>query len=138
MKTIFPELMIAPCGMNCGTCIGYLREKNKCPGCRTSSELKPSYCKSCIIINCEVIKSNSSGFCYECDRFPCRRLKQLDKRYRSKYHTSFIENLLLIKDKGIDWFLKFESDRRTCNQCGAVISVHRDCCPECKAKVWEG
>ena len=26
--------LIAPCGMNCGICYGYLREKNKCPGCR--------------------------------------------------------------------------------------------------------
>jgi hypothetical protein len=26
--------LVAPCGMNCGICIAYLREKNKCPSCR--------------------------------------------------------------------------------------------------------
>jgi hypothetical protein len=25
--------MIAPCGMNCGLCIGHLREKKPCGGC---------------------------------------------------------------------------------------------------------
>lgn len=29
----FDKSLIAPCGMNCGTCIAYLRDKNKCPGC---------------------------------------------------------------------------------------------------------
>ena len=26
--------LIAPCGMNCGICKYYYREKDKCPGCR--------------------------------------------------------------------------------------------------------
>ncbi len=33
-------VLIAPCGMNCGTCLGYLREKNKCVGCRLKSDIK--------------------------------------------------------------------------------------------------
>jgi len=28
---------IAACGINCGTCRAYLRERNKCRGCRASS-----------------------------------------------------------------------------------------------------
>ena len=32
-----PEL-IAPCGMDCGLCMGYLREKNTCGGCRAGDE----------------------------------------------------------------------------------------------------
>lgn len=36
----FEKHLIAPCGMNCGTCIAYLRDKNKCPGCRITSSGK--------------------------------------------------------------------------------------------------
>ncbi len=28
--------LIAPCGMNCGICLAYLRTKNVCPGCRVN------------------------------------------------------------------------------------------------------
>jgi hypothetical protein len=28
--------LIAPCGMNCASCMNYLRERNKCPRCRGS------------------------------------------------------------------------------------------------------
>ena len=32
-------------------------------------------------------------YCYECAEFPCRSLKHLDKRYRTNYRMSMIENL---------------------------------------------
>ena len=37
-------------------------------------------------------------YCYECDGFPCARVKRLDKRYRTKYEMSMIENLEYIRD----------------------------------------
>ena len=133
MKTpvTFDRSLIAPCGMNCGTCIAYLRNKNKCPGCRTYSADKAISVRRCIIIKCVHLDKTTSKFCYECEKYPCKRLKQLDKRYRTKYKTSFIENLTIIKDKGIDKFLVFESKRRTCPNCGSVLSVHRDHCLVC-------
>jgi nickel-dependent lactate racemase len=127
----FDRSLIAPCGMNCGTCIGYLREKNKCPGCRTYSADKAVSVRRCIIIKCVNLEKTTSKFCYECEKYPCKRLKQLDKRYRTKYKTSFIENLAMIKEKGIDSFLAFESERRTCPHCGSVLSVHRENCLIC-------
>jgi NifB/MoaA-like Fe-S oxidoreductase len=66
------------------------------------------------------------------EKFQCRRINQLDKRYRSKNRTSFIENLAIIKEKGIDNFLEFESKRRTCRNCGSILSVHRDKCLSCE------
>jgi hypothetical protein len=122
----FEKIMIAPCGMNCGTCIAYLRVKNKCPGCRIYSADKAISVKRCIIQMCALLDRTDSNFCYDCEKFPCQRLKQLDKRYRTKYRTSFIENLTIIKEKGIDNFLSFESERRTCSNCGSVLTVHRD------------
>ena len=123
--------LIAPCGMNCGLCIGYLREKNKCEGCRLLSEYKPEYCKKCIIINCEQIANNTSGFCYECPKFPCKRLKQLDKRYRNKYHMSMLENLETIKSQGLEKFVIQNNKKLTCPDCGTTLSVHRKQCLQC-------
>lgn len=127
----FESSQIAPCGMNCGTCIAFLREKNRCFGCRVQFSDKVKTRVNCTVKNCILLAANSSGFCYECEYFPCKRLKQLDKRYRTKYRTSFIENLLLIKEKGLDKFLAFETSRRTCPDCGATLSVHRICCLKC-------
>jgi hypothetical protein len=128
----FNKILIAPCGMNCGTCLAYLREKNKCPGCRDKSSYKAVSVMSCIIPRCENLARTTSGFCYDCAKFPCKRVKQLDKRYSLKYRTSFIENLTIIKEKGMNSFLQFESKRRTCKSCGSVLSVHRDNCLVCK------
>jgi len=128
----FDKSMIAPCGMNCGTCIAYLRLKNRCPGCRINTANKAVSVQRCIIPKCDRLDKTASKFCYDCEEFPCKRLKQLDKRYSTKYKTSFIENLTIIQGKGIDSFLKFESERRTCKNCGSVLSVHRDKCPSCE------
>ena len=127
--TSFPVEMIAPCGMNCGICIGYMREKRKCPGCRGLDELKPRYCRNCKMVTCG--KNETSGFCYECDEFPCKSLKALDKRYRTKYGMSMIENLDRIKEIGVDQFAVDEWSRWTCPECGEILSVHRTECMFC-------
>jgi rubredoxin len=131
----FEAILIAPCGMNCGTCMAFLREKNKCPGCRIPFEDKSKTRVRCIIKNCPSLQETTSKFCYECEKFPCKRLKQLDKRYRTKYHVSFIQNLLKLNDIGIQNYLAEESNRWTCPNCGSVICVHRDNCPNCKNKI---
>lgn len=124
--------LIAPCGMDCGICLAFLREKNTCRGCREVSERKPEYCKRCIIINCEALSSTESGFCYDCDKYPCRRLKQLDKRYRTKYKMSMIDNLESIRHNGLESFVAEENKRWTCPVCGKILCVHRAYCIHCK------
>lgn len=128
---VFNKEMIAPCGMNCGSCLGFMRYKEHCPGCRMYDNSKPEYCKRCVIINCDLLKTTESKFCYDCKRYPCQRLKRLDKRYRTNYNTSFFDNLNMIKEKGIDQFLIYETERRTCPQCGSSLCVHRPFCFEC-------
>jgi hypothetical protein len=131
----FQKHLIAACGMNCGTCIAYLRDKNKCPGCRISSVDKAVSVKRCIVTKCNYLEKTTSKFCYDCEVFPCQRIKNLDKRYRTKYGTSFIENLKMIKEEGLDKFLVFEAKRRTCAKCGSVLSVHRENCIKCNTAV---
>lgn len=123
--------LIAPCGMNCGICLAYLRTKNHCPGCRINDPSKSESCKSCIIINCGELKKQSSGFCYECIQFPCKRLKNLDKRYRTRYKMSMLENLMNIKENGIPHFIRNEQNRWKCPVCGQTICVHRFKCYTC-------
>ena len=124
--------MISPCGMNCATCGAHLREKNKCPGCRGPVDEQPKHCVSCVIKNCEQLKSSQSGYCYDCEKFPCRRLKQLDSRYRRKYKMSMILNLEIIKKHGIDKFMQAENKKWICEKCGAVISVlNKGYCNKC-------
>jgi ribosomal protein S27AE len=123
--------MIAPCGMNCGTCIAYMRPKNKCPGCWADDKTKHKACVQCIIKNCNNLKETQSKFCFDCTKYPCKRLKQLDKRYQTRYRTSFLDNLMMIKHNGIDSFLDFETKRRRCPSCGSTLSVHRDHCLVC-------
>jgi hypothetical protein len=127
--------MIAPCGMNCGICIGHLREKKPCGGCfKVDDSNKPKYCRSCSIVNCTLLKEVDSGFCYDCEKFPCLRLKKLDKRYRTNYGMSMIENLSFIKANGLDKFVQNEEKRWVCVNCGSGLCVHRDFCLNCKAE----
>lgn len=123
--------LIAPCGMNCGICLANLRDKNICYGCWNEDENKLNYCTKCVIRNCELLQKTDSKFCYECSKFPCTRLKQLDKRYRLKYKMSMIENLLYIKELGLENFEKKEAIRWKCDTCGGMICVHRGICLKC-------
>lgn len=128
--------LIAPCGMNCGICIGHLREKRPCGGCfKKDDENKPMVCRSCKIVNCELLAETRSGFCYDCKKYPCSRLKQLDKRYRTNYAMSMLENLESIKTKGLEKFLEQEEEKWTCRVCGSGLCVHRNFCLDCKAQV---
>jgi hypothetical protein len=112
--SLFNETMIAPCGMNCGICRGHLREKKKCLGCNDPDVNKPNYCLVCRIKHCEEMRLNQSNYCFACEKFPCARLKQLDKRYRTKYGMSMIENLNKIKETGIVEFLNAENQKWVC------------------------
>ena len=131
-KSYIDSSLIAPCGMNCGICLAFLREKNKCSGCWFDNEQKPKHCIMCVIKNCDLLAKTSSKFCYECEKYPCTRLKQLDKRYRTRYHMSMLENLTNIRDSGLTNFLKSESKRWTCSSCGGTVCVHRGYCMECQ------
>ena len=127
------EELIAPCGMNCAICVAYFgyrmdghRRKEACLGCRIKN-------KNCAFIkqHCELLSNNEVEYCYECIRFPCERIVTLDRRYRTSYNMSSIENLELIRDEGIDEFLKQQEERYKCPKCGDTLCVHTDRCYSC-------
>jgi hypothetical protein len=134
-KSTIISKLIAPCGMNCGICLGYLRDKNKCLGCREVDKNKPDSCKKCIIRDCQILKKNKMFFCSnQCEKFPCIRLKNLDKRYRTKYKMSMLENLENIRKFGVEKFAKSEQKRWKCPNCGELLCVHRNFCLKCGEK----
>lgn len=130
------EVLIAPCGMNCGVCVSYLAMKNDlkakgfnksyCPGCRPRG-------KNCAFMkqHCDLLGKGLVRYCFECDEFPCRRLKDLDKRYRTKYHLSMVENLEFVHKHGITSFLEKETEKWCCPECGETICCHNGLCLKC-------
>ncbi|MBU2603359.1 MAG: DUF3795 domain-containing protein [Actinobacteria bacterium] len=124
--------LLAPCGMNCGVCIGHLRDRRPCPGCNDQDDsAKPHHCVACRIKLCEHLAEDPDASCVDCPEFPCARLRQLDKRYRLKYRMSMIENLKEVQQDGPETFVERERVRWTCGHCGALVSVHRAECPGC-------
>ena len=130
------ENLVAPCGMNCGICSGYLAETHDikkqgvrmtyCRGCRPRN-------KNCAFLKkrCRLLSEGTVNFCYECPQFPCDQLKAIDKRYRERYHMSMLENLSFIREHGIDGFLKKEEEKWQCPDCGGTICCHNGICFDC-------
>jgi hypothetical protein len=54
---------------------------------------------------CKLLREESVEYCYQCDEFPCDNLRKLDNRYREKYETSLIDNLLKISKNGSESFI---------------------------------
>lgn len=134
-KKLTNQMLIAPCGINCRLCHANVRDKNHCPGCRGDDTMKMKSCLACKIKNCEKLATEKYQFCFECDEFPCVRIKHLDKRYRSRYGTRVIENLGVIQEVGVNAFVIFDQNRWTCPACGAILCMHKPDCLTC-GHVW--
>lgn len=128
--------LIAPCGMNCALCSGYLAFNHDikkkgirmpyCAGCRPRD-------KQCAFLKkkCERLLDGQVRYCYECPEYPCRRLKHIDERYRKYYRMSMIENLGYIKENGIRKFLSREEAKWECPDCGDTVCCHNGICFNC-------
>ncbi|WP_455684939.1 DUF3795 domain-containing protein [Thomasclavelia sp.] len=128
--------MLASCGMNCIVCYKHLITKKyakKCNGCKYDDETLPEHCRKCKIKDCA--KSKHLEYCFQCEEYPCKRIKNLDKSYVQKYKTSLIDNGLFIKEKGIVVFLEHEKKKWACLDCNGIISLHDRFCSECKKSI---
>jgi len=127
----FRASLIAPCGMNCRLCRAYMREKEAYPGCRGDDAGKPKTRVTCRIKTCDKITKGEVRYCFSCESFPCGNLNHLDKRYRTNYGMSMIENLRNIRKSGVRHFIETEKQRWTCSECGQIICVHQPQCLRC-------
>lgn len=124
--------MFAPCGMNCMVCYKHCYSKKPCCGCLAGDLGKPEHCRKCKIKDCA--GSKRIIYCFECDMFPCRLIKNLEKSYNERYNQSLIKNSLMVKELGIHEFMKLEKEKWVCSYCGGVVSLHDAECSECNEK----
>ena len=127
--------LVAPCGMNCALCRSYHAKEldlNKtgrnltyCSGCRPRG-------KGCLFFKGKCSKINKNKYCFECAEYPCKLIKNLDKRYTTKYGMSMIENLDYIKKKGIRKFMDQQDKKHACKKCNELINVHEPICYNCQ------
>lgn len=122
--------------MNCGICSGHLALKHDvkdkgirmpyCAGCRPRG-------KNCAFLKkrCALLADGKVNYCHECKGFPCESLIHLDKRYKTHFRMSMIENLQFIKNNGIKRFLVKEQEKWKCTECGGVICCHNGICFAC-------
>jgi len=80
---------------------------------------------------CESLGQGRLRFCYECAEYLCKRLKVLDKRYRTKFHMSMIDNLNFIQENGLAAFLAKEERKWSCPECSGTICCHNGLCLSC-------
>ncbi len=136
MANGFASDLIAPCGMNCGICKAYLAysrgvpyrkgEVAHCPGCLVRN-------KNCAFVkrDCEKLRRNQIRFCHECVDMPCHQLAKLDEYYVARYGMSMVANQKMMREKGMEDFLRSQAERYRCKSCGDVVSVHDGKCYAC-------
>lgn len=134
----FREQLIAPCGMNCALCSGYLAFKNDLK----SKGINHHYCKGCRAENkqcagikkrCEKLNKDEIEFCFVCNDYPCSNINRIDVRYKKFYRMSEIENLNFIKIFGVKKFIKQQEKTWKCKNCGELICCHNGICYSCQS-----
>jgi hypothetical protein len=140
MKNHFSSELIAPCGMNCNICSGYLAIHHEL----RNKGIRISYCKGCrprdkqcafLKKRCSRLSNHTVQFCYECKEYPCQELKHLDTRYQTFFRMSPLENLAEIKTKGMENFLRTQEKRWRCPTCGGTRCCHNGLCFHCDREI---
>lgn len=98
---------VPACGVFCGGCPTYTRQKNPCPG----AQLNSARCEKCKTFHLCCVEKGITH-CFQCDNFPCAKFKGFAKRWL-KYGQNFIENQKLLKQIGEMEFLKKYNDKAT-------------------------
>ncbi len=91
---------VPACGVFCGGCPTYTRDKKPCPG----ATINIKRCEGCKTFHL-CCTERGITHCHQCDEFPCKKFKSFSKRWE-KYGQDFIENQKMLKEVGVDQFLK--------------------------------
>ena len=91
---------VPACGVFCGGCPTYTRDKKPCLG----ADKNTARCQRCQTLHL-CCQEREISHCYKCDDFPCSKFKRFAKSWL-KHGQNFIDNQELIKEVGVDQFLK--------------------------------
>ena len=98
---------IPACGVFCGGCPTYTREKRSCKG----AELNSSRCEKCKTFHLCCLEKEITH-CFQCSSFPCTKFKGFTKRWL-KYGQNFIENQKQLSEIGEVAFLEYYNKKVT-------------------------
>ncbi len=125
MQTKERMLLVAPCGIDCGTCelhlckdnpelFAYLlskgipKEKLPCAGCREIKGKCPVIGEQCASYSCVIEKD--VDFCFHCQNFPCSKLNPSADRADVLPHNLKVFNLCTIQREGVDGFIEISRE----------------------------
>jgi hypothetical protein len=95
---------IPACGVFCGGCPVYTRNKKSCPG----AELNAKRCDNCKSFHL-CCTERGITHCFECKIFPCSKFKRFAKSWL-KYGQDMIENQNLLQQIGeVDFLNHFNA-----------------------------
>ena len=117
--------LVAPCGIDCGTCELYLckddqplfaylvskgipREKLPCTGCRDMLGHCPVIGNPCATYTC--VTGKKVNFCFQCGEFPCARLNPSADRADVLPHNVKVFNLCTIQREGVENFIEISAE----------------------------
>ena len=101
----------------------------RCAGCRPRNK-KCAYLKKW----CPELAESRVTYCFDCKSFPCHRLRTIDKRYKTRYKMSMIDNLQYIKEYGTGEFLETQEKLWKCMRCRGMICCHNGLCFNCNSE----
>jgi hypothetical protein len=113
--------LVAPCGIDCGTCELYLcndnqqllayliakgipKEKLPCAGCRDIKGNCPVIGSQCASYVC--VTEKNVDFCFDCNDFPCSKLNPSADRADVLPHNLKVFNLCTIRRDGVENFIE--------------------------------
>lgn len=116
--------LVAPCGIDCGTCELYMckdnpqlleylvsreisEEKLPCAGCRNIEGNCPVIPCKCETYAC--VKDKNVDFCFDCNDFPCSKLGPSADKANILPHNMKVFNLCTIKRMGVENFTRESS-----------------------------
>lgn len=96
---------IPPCGVFCGGCPVYVRDRKPCPGAQISQRCAG---KCCRFFTCA--RQKGAEFCHQCDEYPCPRLKRFARSW-TKYGQDLLDNQKDLQMLGTEAFLEQWNER---------------------------
>ena len=123
------------CGLFCGTC-SYFSEE--CEGCLSNKVA--AQCVECRYGFRSCAKENGITRCYECSDFPCKRLADFIPAHVENgivHHENVINDLLLMREIGVQTWVDKQVETHTCAACGKMIYWHETHMHKCLITVKE-
>ena len=148
--------LVGICGLYCGTCPSYLAyqendieelertsqrlgipvEEVRCDGCL--SDRVTRHCRDCRHGFRHCAEEKKVTWCFQCSDSPCQRLRDfLDVHIVNdiSHHANLIDELLYIKEHGIEQWVEEQEKKGRCPQCGKRLYWFTRQCPICNIKI---